>query len=151
MGYGANGAGGVIPGGATLNFDVEVVSVGGAEGDMDFDEGDMPNIFAKLDTDRSGDLSLEEIEAHFKELGEKMPEHLMEEEDKDKDGKVSWEEFSGPKARTPSAPSTPASASHAPRTGRLAARGGAVGAHARRLHSNRRVPRAATPCLHHCE
>jgi FKBP-type peptidyl-prolyl cis-trans isomerase len=27
MGYGAQGAGGVIPGGATLNFDVEVVDI----------------------------------------------------------------------------------------------------------------------------
>ena len=35
MGYGASGAGADIPGGATLNFDVEVVDIGEARQSVD--------------------------------------------------------------------------------------------------------------------
>merc|ERR1712226_1524581 len=90
MGYGANGAGADIPGGATLNFDVEVVDIldGPPPG---------PNIFAMIDTNKDKFLDKEEIDAYFKEMGHETPEELWEHEDKDKDGKISWDEFSGPK------------------------------------------------------
>jgi FK506-binding protein 14 len=94
MGYGEEGAGGVIPGGATLNFDVEVVEISDVEPDE-------PNLFDMLDSDKDGLLSKEEIEEFFSSQGAPMPEGLMEDEDKDKDGFVSWEEFSGPKGVTP--------------------------------------------------
>merc|ERR1711871_11370 len=88
-GYGERGAGADIPGGATLNFEVEC---------LDIQDGPpTPNIFADLDKDGSKDLSLEEIQAFFKEQGREMPPDLMEHEDKNGDGVISWTEFSGPK------------------------------------------------------
>mmetsp|Transcript_13886 Transcript_13886/g.37800 ORF Transcript_13886/g.37800 Transcript_13886/m.37800 type:complete len:211 (-) Transcript_13886:160-792(-) len=91
MGYGADGAGDDIPGGATLNFDVEVFDVA--------DESPTEtNLFAALDTNKDNKLSPDEILKYFKEQGaEELPEGLMDDEDDDKDGFVSWEEFTGPK------------------------------------------------------
>lgn len=91
MGYGDDGAGDDIPGGATLNFDVEVVSIS--------DEGPAEkNLFQELDTNNDNKLSEEEVLAYFKKQGEdSIPPELMDEEDKDKDGFISWEEFGGPK------------------------------------------------------
>lgn len=92
MGYGAQGAGGDIPGGATLNFDVEVMSVADAPPE--------PNLFAELDTDGDAKLTKEEVLAHFKKQGRnELPDGLWESEDKDKDGVISWSEFSGPKGK----------------------------------------------------
>uniref|UniRef100_A0A7S1VHK8 peptidylprolyl isomerase n=1 Tax=Grammatophora oceanica TaxID=210454 RepID=A0A7S1VHK8_9STRA len=94
MGYGASGAGADIPGGATLNFDVEVVDIS--------DEGPpQPNLFAELDVDGDGKLTKEEIQAFFGQRGQEMPPEVWESEDKDKDGFVTWEEFGGPKGNAP--------------------------------------------------
>lgn len=90
-GYGDAGAGGAIPGGATLNFDVEVVGMS-SEGPAE------PNLFAQLDTDNDGRLTKEEVLAFFIEQGQEgLPTGLWEGEDKDGDGFISHEEFSGPK------------------------------------------------------
>eukprot|EP00558_Chaetoceros_sp_UNC1202_P006018 CAMPEP_0197233752 /NCGR_PEP_ID=MMETSP1429-20130617/1736_1 /TAXON_ID=49237 /ORGANISM="Chaetoceros sp., Strain UNC1202" /LENGTH=206 /DNA_ID=CAMNT_0042692059 /DNA_START=106 /DNA_END=726 /DNA_ORIENTATION=+ len=91
MGYGDNGAGADIPGGATLNFDVEVIEItGGPPGP--------PNYFKMIDTNEDGFLDRAEVDAFFQGQGQaKAPEELWEHEDKDKDGRISWEEFSGPK------------------------------------------------------
>lgn len=97
MGYGAAGAGGVIPGGATLKFDVEVV-------DISDQEPEEPNLFEMLDENGDGKLSVEEISKYFEAQGASLPDGLMESEDKDKDGFVSWEEFSGPKGKAPPSP-----------------------------------------------
>ena len=61
MGYGDQGAGGDIPGGATLNFDVEVVSSSPAP--------PPPNLFKEIDANEDGQLALEEVEAFFKGKG----------------------------------------------------------------------------------
>lgn len=95
MGYGDRGAGGAIPGGATLNFDVEVV---------DIKEGPpkQPNLFEVIDVDESGDLTKEEIAAWWLENnGGDLPADLWDTEDKNKDGVVDWDEFSGPKGNGP--------------------------------------------------
>merc|ERR1739846_233793 len=84
------GAGGAIPGGATLHFDVEVV-------DISDSPPPGPNYFAMIDTDEDGKLSGTEIEAFFGQQGRPVPDGLWEAEDKDGDGFISWEEFSGPK------------------------------------------------------
>lgn len=93
-GYGAQGAGGVIPGGATLNFDVEVV---------DISEGPPPppNFFTQIDLNQDGVLDKDEIEKYFKDNGYDVPAELWEREDTNKDGVISWEEFSGPKGDSP--------------------------------------------------
>lgn len=98
-GYGESGAGGAIPGGATLNFDVEVVDIL-AEAPEGAGGADI-NLFAELDADGDKKLTKEEIRAYFvKQAGDpeaQIPEGLWDGEDKDKDGSISWTEFSGPK------------------------------------------------------
>lgn len=94
MGYGAQGAGDAIPGGATLNFDVEVV-------DISDKEPEQPNLFEMLDENQDGKLSKEEIEAFFVNQGGTMPDGLWDDEDKNKDGFVTWDEFTGPKGSNP--------------------------------------------------
>jgi len=90
MGYGENGAGGDIPGGATLNFDVEVVDITEASPE--------PNLFKELDTDGDKKLTKDEVLEHFKKQGQnELPEGLWEEEDKNGDGHIDWDEFGGPK------------------------------------------------------
>lgn len=95
MGYGEQGAGPDIPGGATLNFDVEVV-------DILADAPPPPNLFKEIDSDGNGSITKEEVEAFFQEKhGTGTPDGLWENEDKDKDGVISWEEFGGPKGEHP--------------------------------------------------
>jgi len=94
MGYGDSGAGADIPGGATLNFDVEVV-------DIKDGPPPPPNYFAMIDLNGDGFLDKSEIEAYFQQMGREVPDALWEQEDKDKDGKISWDEFSGPKGNEP--------------------------------------------------
>lgn len=92
MGYGDRGAGGDIPGGATLKFEVQVV-------DFSNNTPPAPNLFRDLDiSPKDGKLSREELEAYFAKHGEaKIPDGLWESEDKNSDGFISWEEFGGPK------------------------------------------------------
>ena len=95
MGYGDQGAGPDIPGGATLKFDVEVV-------DILAEAPPPPNLFKEIDTDGDKKITKEEVEAFFQEKhGASTPDGLWENEDKDKDGFISWEEFGGPKGDNP--------------------------------------------------
>ena len=102
MGYGAAGFGYGYSqekmGSATLNLDVEVVSV--SKGVFE------PNIFVEIDENSDGVLTPDEILAHFNKSWQdptlkEIPPGLMEQEDKDSDGVVTWEEFSGPKGSAP--------------------------------------------------
>jgi FK506-binding protein 14 len=92
MGYGDRGAGNDIPGGATLHFDVQVV-------DFSSNAPPAPNLFKELDiAPQDGKLSEGELLTYFAKHGEgKIPDGLWENEDKNKDGFISWEEFGGPK------------------------------------------------------
>ena len=54
-----------------------------------------------IDTDGDGTISKAEIDAFFEQQGRPVPEGLWENEDKDGDGVISWEEFSGPKGDSP--------------------------------------------------
>lgn len=108
LGYGDQGAGDVIPGGATLHFDVELLSINEAPAPQ--------NVFKMVDADDDQQISREEIQTYLtKQLEEQkseMPEGQMDEmlqnqdklieeifqhEDANKDGFISHEEFSGPK------------------------------------------------------
>lgn len=98
MGYGDRGGGGSIPGGATLNFDVEVMKIGAVPPPR--------NVFAELDVDKSGFLTVQEMLEHFKQYDDfkgELPPGLMDQEDKNKDGVIAWDEFSGPKGDAPPA------------------------------------------------
>jgi len=110
LGYGDQGAGDIIPGGATLYFDVELVKV---------EEGPTPvNVFKQIDLDSDLALSRDEISSYLKQQVEhmqaaggeqaeeatkmledqdKLVEEIFSHEDKDKDGFISHDEFSGPK------------------------------------------------------
>merc|ERR1711970_34452 len=100
MGYGDRGAGDVIPPGATLVFEVELITIGDAQ--------PQANIFKQIDSDDDGHLGKEEVLEYIKaqipaeemENGQdphKITEEIFHHEDKDRDGLISHEEFSGPK------------------------------------------------------
>merc|ERR1739848_307889 len=110
LGYGDQGAGDIIPGGATLYFEIEL---------LDTEDGPAPvNVFKQIDLDSDQQLSREELSGYLKEQVEamqqaggeqaqqaqemlkdqdKLVEEIFSHEDKDKDGYISHEEFSGPK------------------------------------------------------
>jgi hypothetical protein len=90
MAYGDEGAGGEIPGGATLNFDVEIV-------DIAAEAPPAPNFFKMIDSSEDGIINKDEIAQYFKSKGMEVPEGLWKDEDQDGDGLITWDEFSGPK------------------------------------------------------
>jgi len=93
MAFGDRGAGFKIPGGATLDFEVEILEVSS--------ETLRPmNVFDMLDLDRDSVVSKEEYMRYFAQLGNLLPTAQWEREDKNGDGLLSWEEFPLPKGGT---------------------------------------------------
>ncbi|XP_044757518.1 FK506-binding protein 2-like isoform X2 [Coccinella septempunctata] len=106
LGYGDRGAGNVIPAGATLMFEVELINIG--------DAPPPTNVFKEIDSNNDKQLSREEVSEYLKKQmagGEeqnedikkmmadhdKLVEEIFQHEDKDKNGFISHSEFSGPK------------------------------------------------------
>ena len=84
-----------IPGGATLKYIIEVMNVGDPKPEP-------KNSFEIADFDKNGVLSLDEVKNYFKyHLEIEMPEDLFKKEDKNANGLIEWDEFSGPKGSSP--------------------------------------------------
>jgi len=103
LGYGDQGAGHMIPPKSSLTFEVEL---------LDIKDGPPPqNVFKEIDANADLQLSQEEVSDFLKEQAKKagpqaavsddqhktILQQIFEHEDKDKDGFISHEEFSGPK------------------------------------------------------
>lgn len=103
LGYGDVGAGDKIPPKSTLVFETELMKI---------DDGPPPvNVFKQIDADTNGQLSREELGKYLKDQlpaaqaaglkdlpdPEKMVEEIFQHEDRDRDGFISKDEFSGPK------------------------------------------------------
>mmetsp|Transcript_11553 Transcript_11553/g.16710 ORF Transcript_11553/g.16710 Transcript_11553/m.16710 type:complete len:422 (-) Transcript_11553:42-1307(-) len=73
----------------------------GPKGTVDPKETLQKNLFLILDTDRDGSISTEEFGLNKLALGDEETEALFKEDDKNGDGLISWQEFSGPKGEAP--------------------------------------------------
>nr|XP_023016814.1 FK506-binding protein 2 [Leptinotarsa decemlineata] len=109
LGYGDAGAGNVIPGKATLIFEVELINIGEAQQTT-------TNVFKEIDANKDNQLSREEVSEYLKKQmveaeggtpseeiqkmiaeHDKLVEEIFQHEDQDKNGYISHSEFSGPK------------------------------------------------------
>jgi len=82
--------------GSTLQYHVEIIKVLKlAEDGVPY----RPCFFSLIDTDGSEDLDELELKHHFARIKKPVPPHVMN-EDKDGNGRISFDEFTGPKIPT---------------------------------------------------
>ncbi|KAL3771913.1 hypothetical protein ACHAW5_008026 [Stephanodiscus triporus] len=81
-----------------LRYDVEIVDIRPA----------VPNDFLKIDTNKDWEISADEAREYFERMGQEVNlDKLWEDEDKDADGYISWDEFKGPKGSEGPPPKMP--------------------------------------------
>eukprot|EP00937_MAST-01D_sp_MAST-1D-sp2_P004513 g4513.t1 len=117
LAFGAKGFGAKIPPDSPIHFDIELVGLSDTASGDDSAESAFPDMFTAIDTDGDKQISRDEMRAWFQHMqksgsGKALPRegvdglmHLFTKDDKDKDGLVSFQEFSGPKGLPPSGPS----------------------------------------------
>eukprot|EP00581_Thalassiosira_minuscula_P003826 CAMPEP_0183744026 /NCGR_PEP_ID=MMETSP0737-20130205/65519_1 /TAXON_ID=385413 /ORGANISM="Thalassiosira miniscula, Strain CCMP1093" /LENGTH=368 /DNA_ID=CAMNT_0025979661 /DNA_START=159 /DNA_END=1265 /DNA_ORIENTATION=- len=81
-----------VGGDTTLRYDVEIADI----------QPPVPNDFIKIDSNKDWKISKKEAKSYFEGKGQAIDiKALWKAEDKDGDGYISWEEFSGPKGSEP--------------------------------------------------
>lgn len=77
-----------VKGDTVLRYDVEIITI----------QPPIPNDFVKIDANKDWKISRSEAKKYFEGLGQAINlDSLWKDEDKDNDGYISWEEFTGPK------------------------------------------------------
>lgn len=102
LAYGQYGAGLGVPPGATIRLEIEIHALRPPR----LRTLPAPDVFRQIDSDNDGSLDEQEVDEHFARLGKPVPPALWRTEDKDKDRRISWSEFGGPKLRRVSQPSS---------------------------------------------
>ena len=98
LAYGSRGFGRSIPKDATLRFTVELVSVGVKPPVKHPYFTSSDDVFSEIDYDEDGLLDFSEfVEYIAKRKLQGRPKDIFDVEDKNRDGIVTWEEFTGPK------------------------------------------------------
>jgi len=111
IGYGSRGFGDIIPAQSTLVFEIELLAIKGKDGSQDDSankhehQGDHGDTFETIDKDGNGEISSEEMGNYIKGFEEGNEEitsedsietivsEIFQEDDKNKDGVISLEEF----------------------------------------------------------
>ena len=68
-----------------------------ADADEEETDSDEIPLFAQIDLNGDAFLDKAEVEEFFGNIGQPVPEDLWGHEDQNRDGRISWNEFTGPK------------------------------------------------------
>lgn len=108
LAYGSGDVGGwgdFVPSGAVVRWDVELLSIDDHEDHVD-EHAHPVDIFRVMDLNHDTFIDHYEMVEHYHNVmmtseNEERIAEFFEHEDKDKDGKIAWEEFTGPKGKEP--------------------------------------------------